>query len=270
MSPQCQAFRDELLAAGLPATGSPVAAAAPLWAHAGECAACAAWARGATRVARQLEALPRPALPAELEGRVVASLQAGYRQARAAQALAALGRVTSPAELDEAVDAEFEEALREEIAPGGEDAGAAEAVDEEALSAEEGGWERLSVPGVLERLVAEELAAPSQARARRYLGSLRRRRAPEELRMRVGLILADRGGDSLAARRPAAFGLRTVAGLLAAALLIAIGSLVLRPRSQPPRPALVIERVTDSSDLPPLAASLFDGVSGGLLSVEEG
>ena len=134
----------------------------------------------------EVGALPRPALPADLEGRVVAALQAGHRQARAAQAVAELGRVSSPQALDQAVDAEFEETVELELAE--------LELDGASVDAPEGaddGLARLPVPGVLDRLVAEELAAPSQARARRYLGSLRRRHAPEELRMRVGLILAD-------------------------------------------------------------------------------
>jgi hypothetical protein len=257
MNLDCQTFRDELLAAGLPDTATSTAP--QLREHVAGCAECAAWARRSTRLAHELEVLPRPALPAELEGLVVAALQAGQRQARAAQAIAALGRVSSPPDLDRAVDAELGEALDLEEQP--------ETEASDALA-------RLAVPGVLDRLVAEELASPSQARARRYLGSLRRRRAPEELRLRVGLVLADRAGFLDASRtRPRAHGLHLAVGLMVAALLVVIGALVLRPtvgEQRPGGPQIVIERVADPSDLPPIAAALFDGASGGLLSVEEG
>lgn len=258
MSPDCQAFRDELLAAGLP--DAATSAAPALREHVGACAQCAAWAERAARLAHGLQALPRPALPVELEGRVVAALQAGYRQARAVRALADLGRVPSPPDLDEAVDAELGEALEPEEGEAREGAG-------EALA-------RQAVPGVLDRLVAEELASPSQARARRYLGSLRRRRAPDELRLRIGLVLADRAGilDG-AGSRPRSLGLQAGVGLLVAALLVVIGTLVLRPpvgESHLDGPRIVIERVADPADLPPIAAALFDGASGGILSVEEG
>jgi hypothetical protein len=256
MTLDCQALRDELLAAGLPdaATSAPP----EVREHVGTCSECAAWAERAARVAHGLQALPRPALPAELEGRVVAALQAGHRQARAAQALADLGRVSSPPDLDQAVDAELGEVLEPDAVEARECAG-------EALA-------RQPVPGVLDRLVAEELASPSQARARRYLGSLRRRRAPDELRLRVGLVMADRAGI-LAGPGSRSLGLQTGIGLLVAALLVVIGAFVLRPPVREPSldgPQIVIERVADPADLPPIAAALFDGASGGLLSVEGG
>ena len=269
MLPECLQFRAALLSAGLPHEPGPVGLASR---HAELCAECSAWLEHAGRVARELEALPRREAPVELEGRVVAALEAGYRQTRAAGAVGALGRVQSPRELDEAVDADLVDADADT------DGGDAARTAAEARSA------RLRAPAVLDRLVREELADPRQARARRYLGSLRRRRAPQELRLRVALALARRGspGQESASGQEGAPGSQGVAlrptrptlalaGLAAATLLVALGAFLSRPQADPrPRErAIVIERVADASELPEFAALLLDGASGGLLTARE-
>jgi hypothetical protein len=198
--------------------------------------------------------LERQQVPGELEGRVVAALEAGHRQARATAAVADLGRMRSPPELDQAVDAELEgNAGRREEIPA-----------------------RLRVPGVLDRLVAEELADLSRARARRYLGTLRRKRAPEELRLRVAGALQAAGTATGAAEvgRRGARGLavRLTLGLAAAAGLIGLGSLLSKPAAShaaEQRPEPLVEHVSDPSELNEFAAALFDGASGGLLSARQ-
>jgi len=276
MLPQCQAFRDMLLDAGVPQ--------APATGHGSVCAACASWAHSTERLARQLQTLPRAAAPAELEGRVVAALQAGHRQNRAVQAVADLGRISSPAVLDEFVDADLEEGLASPARP-------------PSLLELQG--RRIQAPSVLDRLVREEIAEPSRSLARRYLGSLRRKRAPEELRLRVAVSIqrvlsAQRALSIRTALSTGVRGLRrgaggqpqrpigldaglkvgarraVGAGLAVAALLFVLGVFLLRPTPplRPHGPQIVVEQVADPSGLPPFAAALLDGASGGLLSVE--
>jgi hypothetical protein len=246
----CQAYRDALLSAGI-AGGAPAE-------HASTCAACAAWTRSAARLVGELGSLARLRAPADLEGRVVAALQAGHRQVRAAAAVAELGRVSSPPELDQAVDADLDGAdLAGTAAPARDDLPA-----------------RLRVPGVLDRLVAEELADPNRARARRYLGTLRRKRAPEELRLLVAGALQSSGSTFVAKERRGthALTLRFALGLGAAAALVGLGSLLSNPAStsaaeRAPEP--LVERITDPLELSPFAAALLDGASGGILSARQ-
>jgi len=263
----CQAYRDALLSAGL--AGGAAAE------HASACAACAAWTQGAARLVSQLGTLARLRAPAELEGRVVAALQAGHRQARAAASVADLGRVSSPPELDQAVDAELE--VDADLEDGG--AEGARAPSREDLPA------RLRVPGVLDRLVAEELADPPRARARRYLGTLRRKRAPEELRLLVAGTLQSAGtlkasgtlanGSSFIAkerRGTHSLTLRFALGLGAAAALVALGSILSNPSSTSAaerQSDALVERITDPLELSPFAAALLDGASGGILSARQ-
>lgn len=246
MTNPCQAFRDALLSAGL-AGGAPAE-------HTLACAACSAWTRNATRLGRDLSSLARLRAPAELEGRVVASLQAGFRQGRAAASVADLGRVSSPPELDQAVDAELEGSTAPEA--------------REDLPA------RLRVPGVLDRLVAEELADPTRTRARRYLGTLRRKRAPEELRLLVAGALQSSGSSFVVKERRGThrLTLRFALGLSAAVALVGLGSLLSNPattvaaeRASEP----IVERITDPLELSPFAAALLDGASGGILSARQ-
>ena len=262
MTNSCQAYRDALLAAGVPGGALPE--------HVSGCAACAAWTRSASRLVGDLSSLQRCQVPSELEGRVVAALEAGYRQVRAAEAVADLGRVSSPPELDQAVDADLE-GRDVQVRAGQGSAGRSE--DKPA---------RLRVPGVLDRLVAEELADLSRARARRYLGTMRRKRAPEELRLRVAGALQSEGtlrseGRATVAGEVERRGVRGLAvrltlGLVAAAGLIGLGSLLSKPtpthaaelRSEP-----IVEHVSDPSELDGFAAALFDGASGGLLSARQ-
>jgi hypothetical protein len=243
----CQAYRDALLSAGTSGGALPE--------HASGCAACAAWMRSATRLLPELAGLERMAAPSELEGRVVAALQAGYRQVRVVAAVADLGRVSSPPELDQAVDAELEGSSAERSA------------DSPA---------RLRVPGVLDRLVSEELADLSRARARRYLGSLRRRRAPEELRLRVAGALqsaATTAAQRLNVRQGTrGLPMRFALGLAAAGALVGFGALLSERSASNAaelQPEPIVERVTDPLELSPFAAALLDGASGGLFSARQ-
>ncbi|MGD2017659.1 MAG: hypothetical protein PVJ89_06075 [Planctomycetota bacterium] len=152
---------------------------------------------------RALRSLPRLEAPAELDGRVVASLEAGFRQDRAADHVAGLPRVGAPEELTERVAAEVGRGLE--------------------------------APAVLDRLVAERVEAPAQGMVRSMAGRLERKQAPAELDERV---LRSEPGPSRRLRR-VAVALGAAAVVL---LLVRFGQPGLGP-VDPARPQLRITRI---------------------------
>lgn len=239
MHPACQSCRDELLSSAFPAEAGST--------HASACASCAAWRERAARQIAALRELPRREAPFELDGRVVATREAGYRQGRAARALLELGRVSSPVELETAVDAGLGRAASGPIE----------------------GAAPLRAPSVLDRLVAEELGDPAKAGARRYLGSLRRQRAPAVLLQRLALEL--REGRAARPRRRArqAWWAASLAG---AAVFLWVARLAVESaRGTGQEPFVLPEvRVVDSTEaLPSVATSLLGGLLGGALDVRE-
>lgn len=235
MHAACTEFRDEALALDLDGARASE--------HARSCASCAAWALRTAREARALRGLPRQEVPFELDGRVVASLEAGGRQDRAVGSLGILGRVEPPLELDRAVDAEFE-SLEPELQPH-------------------------RAPAVLDRLVSEELADPAKTRARRFLGSLERMSTPAELDARVDALLRERD-----ARPPS----RRVSGRLTGLALAAAAVLLVWFVAPPDTPEesrsaqltgrYDFELQEGSLDgLPGVASGLLQGVLGGGLDL---
>jgi hypothetical protein len=230
MSSPCPIFRDAFLAAVPPERPS---------AHRETCAACARWARAMEAREGALSGLRRLSAPPELEGAVVAALEAGFRQERAVDALLGLGRVASPRALDHALQGEL---------------GALESPPASLTAAR-----RLSAPEVLAELVSEELADPAGHRVRRFVGSLERLSAPAELAERLAAQ-----DWSRPVRRPARLAGLGVLGLLLASLGIGFAL-----RDEPPsRPTydFVVERVDDPAQLSGLGTGLLDGLSGGRLS----
>jgi len=212
-------------------------------AHAGTCADCAAFAARIGRAAEALAALERRAAPLELDGRVVASFQAGVRQDRVVRALTELGPLETPADAE--LDARVEFAVRHPEL--------------------ELGRTSSKAPHVLERLVAEELADPAAARARRFVGSLRRFEAPAELELGVARDLA--AGPSPDPARGQGSGRRRV--LVAAAALVLAA--LLGPWRAPelaPRRHLRLEaaRLGDLDALGSYPRSWIAGLGGGLVS----
>ena len=141
--PGCEGFRAALLASAESATLDPAFAA-----HASGCPACRHEFERARRRVAFLRGLPAVPAPRDLDGLVVAALQAGARQDRAIRALRSLPSVPAPTGLFERVHGP-------------------------------------RAPAVLDRLVGEDLADPHKALARRYAGGLRRLRAPDDLARRV-------------------------------------------------------------------------------------
>ena len=144
-----------------------------------DCAGLLARLASAQAGVRLLRALPRRAVPPDLEGRVVAALYDGYRQDRAVDFVRRLGRRRSPAELEEMLERRF----------------------------------RRTAPAELDRRVREELADPARALARRYARRLEKKAAPAELAQRV------RKGLSRRPVRRSRVLSRALLGLAAAALL---------------------------------------------------
>jgi hypothetical protein len=189
------------------------------------------------RAARALGALERRRAPLELDGSVVAALEAGARQDRATRVLSSLGRLAGP---------ELAELL---LGASGSAPAAA----------------RLRAPPVLEQLVAEELQDPAAARARRYVASLPRLVPPEELAQRLTTGAPLKKGPR-ALSRSHAWSRRALAAAAVLAFLLLLGPLR-SPEEQLPRLRLVPARLADAESLDPYARSLIGGLSGGLAAV---
>jgi len=212
--------------------------------HAASCGACDLFARNFARGTQSLSQLTPKSAPHELEGRVVAALEAGARQQRAIEALVALGRLKPPAELDGAVMA---------------------AASGEHTYQVRG---RHAAPAVLERLVNEELSDPPKARSRRFVGSLRRFVAPRVLEQRVSRdLVTPRVSDARPLRVAAWIGLAAVA-LIALSTPLIIERAINSTRSYP----FHVERVRSLGNsaetlgaLGPDAHQLLDSFGGGIL-----
>lgn len=265
MNPICQAFRDALDdPRSTPTSGIGAAVAgAP---HAADCADCAAYVARAARGVDALGALERFEVPPELDGRVVAALQAGARQDRAVRMLESLSPQRADEQIDEAVVAKLEFEARHP--------------DAELRAA------RRRAPEVLSRLVEEELADPPAARTRRYVGSMPRLEAPVELEAALALELAgvphgagsgppgptgsDRAGPALTPAR----GLMLMAAALA--LVVLLGPLRNGDRKNEqavasqlePRRTLRLQEASlaDLERFSPVARDLVSGLGGGIVA----
>ncbi len=231
MSFPCPSFRDAFLAA--------VPSERPS-AHRETCDACARWARTLEAREAALGGLARLAAPAELDGAVVAALEAGFRQERAVGSLRGLGRVASPRALDNALQGEL-------VAPG-------------SVSASLPAARRLRAPALLAERVSDELGDPAGHRVRRFVGSLSRLSAPAELDRRLAAE-----DWSRPARRPLRLAALSGLGLLLAAF--ALGFVLRDEVPRAPRYDFVVEVVDDPAQLSGLGTGLLDGLSGGRLSV---
>ena len=236
--PACRTFRESLLERAVDAK-----LAVEVAGHAAECNACALFAQSFARCSAALSSLTRKHAPHELEGRVVAALEAGSRQQRAIEALVTLGRLKPPAELDGAVMSEA----------GGEHAYQVRG--------------RHAAPAVLERLVSEELSDLPKARTRRFVGSLRRFVAPRLLDQRVSRdLVTPRFSDARPLRVAAWIGLAAV-GLIA----LSTPLIIERALTTPSYPFQVkrVESLGNSSEvlgaLGPDAHTLLDNLGGGIL-----
>jgi hypothetical protein len=256
MNPACQQHRTDLPEG--PDGRLDLAGLAARSGHAAECAECAAWTRGVARLGESLYALPRAEAPAELDGLVVATLHAGAREARAVRAVEGLSRVNSPETLAETLDDELGEPLE----------GPLDAPLET----------RVDAPTVLERLVREELAEPAKNTVRRVVGGLTRLEAPAELDalVRDELLREPARRDTGRLRFALLRGKHLAWASAAAAVLLLAGPFGFGRRGgtgQDDAPAVrarsfEVVYTRSLQDLDPVARSLVDGVSGGLLTAK--
>lgn len=266
MNPACQHYRTDLPERLDGRLDFAALASSSADEHRAQCADCAAWVAGLARLTESLYALPRVAAPKQLDGLVVATLEAGAREARAVRAVEGLTHLHSPETLAETLETELEEGVENSLPtnplPGSE--------------------QRLGAPSVLERLVREELAEPEKHTVRRAVGGLERLRAPAELEALVQATLA--GQPPIAETGRPAFKLLRAkhlawASAAAAVLLLAgpFGPFELgrlqdsSPSGEEPAArtrSFEVVYVRSLNDLDPVARNLVDGVSGGLLTAK--
>ena len=241
MTSACDTFRQRWLDR-LGASGADLADPRAEHPH---CEVCARWARRAAQVRALLGELPVRSAPAELEEAVAHALAAPAGE-RVERALAALSIRRAPAALDERVAAALS-------ATEGEHAGSLEAdLGIQAVRA----LERLAAPSVLERLVEEELAEPTLARAERFAGDLERRRAPHLLERRfVGALRREAGRRSV---------LKPVVALIAAGLVVWVAVRGDGERAREYRFQVLRIEARATELLDPRALELLDALSGGL------
>ena len=197
--------------------------------------------QSARRQVRALRSLGRREAPSELDGLVVASLEAGARQRRAAEQVASLPAVPAPGSLAPRVAATIEEQGDGAVAP-----------------------------AVLERLVAERVQAPTESMVRSMAGRLGRKVAPDELEERVrrsASTVRGRGGSWRQGLSPQGLshqGQRAALMLGAAALVLA----VVRLAGTPGRPAGPELRVVRVESLEAMGATAVDRAFLGALTGE--
>jgi len=219
----CEALRSALIQR---AEGPRVDAV--LDAHLAGCAACRRTLARAEQSVAIVRQLTRAVAPGELDGAVVAALQAGARQARAIRAVETLTPYPAPEDLAR----------------------------------------RIGVPGapaVLERLVGEDLADSAKALASRYARRLERLRAPEDLERRLGTATPRRNPRVLPFVLVAAGLVLVVGTLVLTQVLEAPRGLAPTPRGGP---VIVVERVDSVRSLDPVAADLLSGFLGGWVDAQ--
>ena len=230
MERTCRAFRVEWLSGA--AAGST---------HPAQCSSCAGWVLSSERILAALSSLGRSSAPAELEERVELELR-GDRSRRLQRALNSLVRRGPPAVLD----------LRVAETLGARAAGA----DEEDRSRKFLALRALDArpaPGVLERLLSEELRAPERQRVERFSGTLERLRAPAALTERLASVVRRRALGRLV--------LGPLATLAAAGLVIWIA--VRSPEPEPRRYRFEVIHAASLEGLDPMARMLAESLGGG-------
>lgn len=208
--------------------------------HAGACPACAAWAHAAERLYAELGSLTRMPAPAELEARAAEELS-GDHSRRLARLLGSMVRRGAPAALDGRMSA----LLARRNAIGDEARGSHKAQALRALDVH-------PAPGVLDRLLEEELRDPERQRVERFSGGLERMKAP--------LALEERLRTSLSRRALTRIVLGPLATLAAAALVVWIA--LLREDS-PTRPyRFQVIQASSLEGLDPMARAFAESLGG--------
>jgi len=229
----CRSFRSEWL------SGEAAGAA-----HPEQCLACARWVLSSERVQAALSSLGRASAPAQLEQRVELEL-AGDRSRRLQRALGSLARRGAPAVLDLRVADTLSAGVR------GDERGSQRAQALRALDVQ-------PAPGVLERLLREELESPERQRVERFSGSLERQRAPAALAERLASVVRRRALGRLV--------LGPIATLAAAGLVLWIA--VRSGEPAPRRHRFEVIQASSLEGIDPMARMLAESLGGG--TVESG
>jgi hypothetical protein len=223
--------------------------------HLEACAGCAAWFERQQRIADAIGSLARLPAPAELRTRCASELAAARRERLVGGILGTLDRVPAPAGLEQRLRGNFAAQEAEAAAREGR------AGDRPLLAGALAGLARRDVPAVLDRLVSEELADPTAARARRFAGDLERRRAPFELERRVRLrVLGRDGARGL---------LRIFVPVALAAGLLAVAAQRWSRDAERKGSHLEVVELSSLTELEPVARDLLAALGGGMLAGTE-
>jgi len=199
--------------------------------HLEVCAECRSFVDRLTRSFEVLGSLQRLSAPADLDGRVVASLGAGFREDRTVENLRALPKLGAPQELEQKLSGSTQ------------------------------------VAKALEARIAQELAHPEEFIGERLARVAQRYAAPEELELRVAEELAR--GRARRLRVPLRL-VSGIALAAAASLLLLLGSGLLDPaRPSLDSISFQVREVDSAAELTPMARLLLGGVTGGASEVRE-
>jgi hypothetical protein len=219
----CQDFRDP----AIEFAASPALLGSSALAHSESCEPCAAtWQRLRVQ-ASALGRLQRVGAPDELDGRVVAAAQAGYREDRAVRHVRGLPTVDAPSELERRVA----DLLTPRLAP-----------------------------AVLARLVAEDAEDPARALARRFTCKVGKRPAPGELDERMTRGIDATASSSFTWRRAVAL----AAGLLLTAW-VGIATVQQLTTPETSKYDFEVREMASVDDLSPFARQMVGGFLGGAL-----
>tara|TARA_R110002126_G_scaffold6119_10_gene32266 strand:+ start:26311 stop:27150 length:840 start_codon:yes stop_codon:yes gene_type:complete len=219
--------------------------------HLASCAPCAARLLRARAHIEALGRLPRLDVPNELDGHVVAALQAGHRQVRATDVLSTLRRQAVPEELSQG----------DWVRP----------VEPATLEAKTS-LVRRPVPSVLDRLVDESLRDLPGSVSSGLLGRLPRQRAPQSLDARVEAMLTS--GEFQRSERRGVLALvaggrlrrawvALPAGIAAAAVLFVLARPMMGPKPGDDYPFEVVRRdAFDPSQHSKFTLDLLESLSG--------
>ena len=222
----CETYREALLA-GL---RDPDAQGELVEGHMETCLDCDAWTQNALLTAGFLGSMDRVCAPGDLEVRLSEELKLGTGEFTGA--LRGLEHMAAPAALEELVSNQLEQLASKDGAPI---------------------WTRLieqlpraHAPGVLERLVSEELADSEKAITKRFVGGLPRQDCPKILDGRLR-------GELDPARKPRLVSVRTLgwSSAAAAALLVWISMPNFNAAAKTPQLRFQVVEVRDLNDLSP-------------------
>jgi len=202
--------------------------------HLASCSACSLFLARLELHVVAISRLQRARAPRELDGLVVAALQAGLRQERAVNAVASLTPKPMPAAVQPKIQAPRIQAA----------------------------------PRELDRLVVDELRDPTKSIARRLVGHLERQPVPKSLDARVASLAAELPSERRRGRERRRMLAFAGSVFLVIGGLAAILSLVNRGGVEAREPRIVVEHVSSPENMDPAVQATFAMVSGGVFDAK--